>query len=503
MPEGPERVPVPVELAGPERAVLLALREAPGPVSEEALPGPLRLTPEAVRGTLQRLRAKHLAVSAEEHLAEPRLTPRGEASLRDGLPERRVVEALSRAGRPLEPAALEATGLSEEERSAAIGALRRRGLVRSGMPLSLTGAVPGEGALPEEVVLEEVRGHRTISDPSLLARLVRRGLVEIERHTRRRWSPSEEGRQLTIAEAADSLGALTPELLAEGRWRSAPIRAYDVRAPVPRWDGARPHPYRAWLDEFEEVLIGLGFVEAAGPLVESEFWNADALFMPQEHPARSIHDVLSVKGIRSRPPPGEILERVAAAHEGRPLPGTAEPISPGWRTTYDRSIAERPVLRSQTTAVSARFLATRPSPPFRMYSLDRNFRRDAVDATHHVEFQQCEGVLGEESTSLRDLLGVFRALAEAIGIRELKFRPSFFPFTEPSVEGYVRHPRLGWIEVFPGGLFRPEVLRPLGVDVPEAAWGIGVTRLAMVRLGLSDIRDLFLDDLGRLKAGGL
>src|SRR4029077_14443183 len=104
--------------------------------------------------------------------------------------------------------------------------------------------------------------------------------------------------------------------------------------------------------------------------------------------------------------------------------------------------------------------------------------------------------------SLRDLVDIFRALAEGIGIRELKIRPSYFPFTEPSIEGYVRHPTLGWIEVFSGGIFRPEVLRPLGVGVPVAAWGIGVTRLAMVSLGVNDIRTLFDDDVRRLTGGG-
>ncbi|MCI4367133.1 MAG: phenylalanyl--tRNA ligase subunit alpha, partial [Thermoplasmata archaeon] len=123
------------------------------------------------------------------------------------------------------------------------------------------------------------------------------------------------------------------------------------------------------------------------------------------------------------------------------------------------------------------------------------------DATHHVEFRQCEGVLGGEGVSLRNLVGVFRALADAIGIRDVKIRPSYFPFTEPSIEGYVRHPRLGWIEVLPGGMFRPEVLRPLGISVPVAAWGIGVTRLAMVSLGVNDIRELFEDDVARLAGG--
>ncbi|HEV2449287.1 MAG TPA: phenylalanyl--tRNA ligase subunit alpha, partial [Thermoplasmata archaeon] len=106
-----------------------------------------------------------------------------------------------------------------------------------------------------------------------------------------------------------------------------------------------------------------------------------------------------------------------------------------------------------------------------------------------------------EGTSMRELVGIFRAIAEGIGLRELKIRPSYYPFTEPSIDGYIRHPTLGWIEVFPGGMFRPEVLRPLGVSVPVAAWGIGLTRLAAARLGVPDIRMLFSDDVDRLSGG--
>jgi phenylalanyl-tRNA synthetase alpha chain len=134
-----------------------------------------------------------------------------------------------------------------------------------------------------------------------------------------------------------------------------------------------------------------------------------------------------------------------------------------------------------------------------MYSIDRNFRRENLDAQHHLEFWQSEGIVGAPGMNVRHLVGLFRELAEAIGIRELKIRPSYFPFTEPSIEGYVHHPRLGWMEVFPGGLFRPEVLRPLGIDVPVLAWGVGVTRLAMVALGCNDIRELFADDLDELR----
>lgn len=504
--EGAERVAAGAEalsLSAPERAVLGALRSAAGAVDEPRVAELAHLAPDASRGALQRLRSKHLVVVDETTRVARSLTPRGVAARRQGLPERRMLELLAAHHGELSPEALAGAGLEASEQAAAIGILRRRGLLEAGVPFRLR-ADASSAPLPEETALAALEGPNAPEvDDDLFRSLSRRGLAEEQRWTDRSWAPSPEGRALDLeAGGPAALGALTPQLLASGAWRGTPFRPYDVRADVPFLAGARPHPYAQWLEEFRELLVGLGFEESEGPLLETEFWNADVLFMPQEHPARSIQDVLWVERLQGREPPAELLARVAAVHEGRPLPGEVEPVGPGWRYPYDPAIARRPVLRSQTTAVSARYLFGRPSPPFRMFCLDRNFRRDSVDATHHVEFTQCEGVVGAEGTSLRDLVGIFRALAEGIGIRELKIRPGFFPFTEPSVEGYVRHPRLGWIEVFPGGLFRPEVLRPLGVEVPVAAWGIGVMRLAMVSLGVNDIRELFTDDLGRLTGRG-
>jgi phenylalanyl-tRNA synthetase alpha chain len=489
--------PVSADLSLPEATLLAALRAGSEPCSEESLVEETGLHEEAVRGSLQRLRSKHLAIVLEENLARVRLTPRGEATVNDGLPERRLLDAL-RAG------ASDAPDLTPTERSAAIGILRRRGFLAPGAPFRLSSEGPAlaQGPIPEETALQALARGEEPPDPTLLPALERRGLARTEHITRRRWLASEEGRAFPLdARTAEKVGALTREWLASGNWRDAAFRPYDVRADVPYVGGARPHPYAAWLEEFSEVLVGLGFEEAEGPLVETEFWNGDALFMPQDHPARSIHDVLHVEGVRGRAPASELLGRVAAAHEGRPIPPAKEPLSVGWTAHYDRALAGQPVLRSQTTAVSARYLARGPKPPFRMFSIGRNFRFEALDARHHIEFGQCEGVIGQEGVSLRHLIGIFTELSEAIGIRELKFRPSYFPFTEPSVEGYVRHPRHGWMEVFPGGLLRPEVLRPLGIDVPVAAWGIGITRLAMTALGINDIRDLFNDDLGMLRGG--
>jgi phenylalanyl-tRNA synthetase alpha chain len=480
--------------------VLAALRSLDRlPVEEEELATRLGVGADQVRGSLQRLRSKHLVTLTEEHETVRRLTTRGATARAEGLPERRLLDALRHQG-PLAPDAVTALGLNTEERSAAIGILRRRGWLADGVPLRLAPErAPSEGPLPEEVVLRQIGDGDAEVDEAVVDALERRGLVKTERRSRKHWSPSDEGLRIALpAEGEEQIGALTPALLARGSWKQGTFRPYDVRAAVPFVTGARPNPYVAWLEEFEEILIGLGFEQAEGPILETEFWNNDVLFMPQDHPARSIHDALSIDQVAGRPPPADLLARVAAVHEGRALPGESTPIGPGWPGRYDPTIAARPTLRSQTTAVSAHFLSRRPTPPFRMFSIDRNFRREEIDAGHHLEFGQCEGIVGEEGLSIRDLVGLFRVFAEAVGCRELKIRPSYFPFTEPSIEGYVRHPQLGWIEVFPGGVFRPEVLRPLGVEVPVIAWGAGITRLAMVALGRRDIRQLFIDDLDTL-----
>jgi phenylalanyl-tRNA synthetase alpha chain len=493
-----------VAVSGPERFVLITLRAAGDEAVEEEEVGVRSgLAPDQARGSLQRLRSKNLAVVEEEHLTRRRLTPRGEAAVDAGLPERRFLDALVRRGGTMTAEQAGAEGLSGEEQSAAVGILRRRGLLAEGFPFRLAARSESPSLLPEEAVLKQVANEEEDVDEAIFAALERRGLVRTERTSIKRWRASAEGKALPLApEGQELLGSLTVADLASGAWKGKGFRAYDVRSPVPFVRAPHENPYLAWLDEFADLMVGLGFEETEGPILETEFWNNDVLFMPQDHPARSIHDAFWPEGLRGHPPAEGLLAAVAAAHEGRALPGETAPIGPGWGGKYDPTIAARPVLRSQTTAVSARYLARHPRPPFRTFSIDRNLRVERVDARHHLEFLQCEGIIGEDGVDLRHLVGVFRELTDAIGIPELKIRPSYFPFTEPSIEGYVRHPRMGWIEVLPGGLFRPEVLRPLGIDGPVAAWGIGVTRLAMVSLGVNDIRDLFCDDLDVLTRGG-
>ena len=285
-------------------------------------------------------------------------------------------------------------------------------------------------------------------------------------------------------------------MLKDGSWRNYTFRKYSISLRPPRLAVGRRHPYREFLDSVKNKLVSMGFQEMRGELVETEFWDMDALYMPQFHPARAIHDVYFVKNpTHAKSIPEPYLSQVADTHEHG-----GETGSKGWRYLYDRNRAKRLVLRSQGTAVSARTLANNPDVPGKYFSVARCFRYDQVDATHATDFFQVEGIVLGQDINFRTLLGLLNLFAtEMAQAKDIKFLPAYFPFTEPSVELHVRHPHLGWMELGGAGLFRSEVTVPLGVTVPVIAWGLGLDRMAMVALGIHDIRDLFTSDLEAIR----
>ncbi|MCD6301860.1 MAG: phenylalanine--tRNA ligase subunit alpha [Staphylothermus sp.] len=266
------------------------------------------------------------------------------------------------------------------------------------------------------------------------------------------------------------------------------IKEFDLSISPPRLKAARLNAYMEFLDLVREILVSMGFEEVKGPHVELEFWNFDALFQAQDHPAREIHDTFFLKTEYKGKVLEELLERAKKIHEK------------GWNYQWNPLRALRPILRSQTTAVSVRTIYERGEGEYRVFSLDRVFRPETLDAKHAMEFYQLDGIIVGRNVNFKHLLAFFKEFAAALGIKEVWFKPGYFPFTEPSVEGFIKHPELGWIEVFPGGVFRPEVMEILGAPgIRAIAWGIGIDRLAMSVLGLNDIRDLFNKDLDFLR----
>jgi phenylalanyl-tRNA synthetase alpha chain len=470
------------------------------------------------RSAVERLREKGaVAVEREETRTVVTLTDRGREACAHGLLSLRIAATAAReAGVTRETLAVRlplAPGDAEDV-GAAIGELKRLGALTVGpggllepspdaservAALRATQALIERVASAGSVVLEELdAGDRERVQSQSRKRGKTQGLFARREETERWFALTALGERLRAhAERRDvrddEISQITPELLARGDWRQRCFRPYDVTLRSGRVVVGGRHPYREFLDEVKRRLLAMGFEEMRGPLVETEFWNMDALFMPQFHSAREIHDVYFVKEpTHHRGLPADAIERVAAAHTDGGTTG-----SRGWGYAFDRERTRRLVLRSQGTALSARWLA-RATAPGKYFSIARCFRYDTVDATHAPDFFQIEGIVLEPGITFRHLVGLLSLFARELArATEIRLAPAYFPFTEPSVEVHIRHPnpRIGWTELGGAGIFRPEVTVPQGVRVPVIAWGLGLDRMAMVALGIDDIRDLFTPDL--------
>jgi len=439
------------------------------------------------------------------------LTETGNEYQLKGTPEMRIITAL-RAGKQFTVKdIIQSWGMDPSEVSSAVGAVKETKVVQIAQGGILLLA-PGADISAYEFISDLIKlvsekkqtdlsafseAHQTAIQANFHKRGKAKGIFRISEKKNRSYGLTVDGKELLrlIKErgaVTEEVSLLTPEMLKQGTWKNKKFRAYNIALNPPRQSIGRKHPYKEFLDFVKYKFIGMGFQEMRGPLVENEFWDMDALFMPQFHPARNIHDVYFVK----EPATCKKIEdpfgkRVAAAHKDGGRTG-----STGWRYSFDLDRAKRLILRSQGTAVSARTLASGPKIPGKYFSFARCFRYDAVDATHAPDFYQVEGIVLGEDINFKTLLGLLKLFGQEIAkAAEFQFRPAYFPFTEPSVELHVKHPELGWMELGGAGIFRPEVTVPLGVNVPVIAWGLGLDRMAMVALGLQDIRDLFSRDL--------
>jgi phenylalanyl-tRNA synthetase alpha chain len=145
-----------------------------------------------------------------------------------------------------------------------------------------------------------------------------------------------------------------------------------------------------------------------------------------------------------------------------------------------------------------RYLSEHPEPPVKVFSVGPVFRKEAVDSTHLPEFIQVEGIVMEEGANMAMLVGLLKEFYSRMGIKDLRLRPGYFPYTEPSMEPEIFH-NGKWMELGGAGIFRPEVTAPFGVKHPVLAWGLGLERLVMASLGLSDIRKLYVSDIDWLR----
>jgi len=459
------------------------------------------------------LSQRGLVAVAEESEEEFSLTEDGRQAA-TAFPERLALASIKAAGAGVAMQELAAL-LGKGDVRAEVKWLTRKGWCRrdAGI-LIVTGkgdaALAGKGA--DEELVEKLAAMGSATESQLAAAGVdltaalellkgRNELLKRRRRSNRSLSLTREGADLKASgiEPAQEITQLTPELLASGKWREVTFKKYDPElATASRYPG-KEHPLQRVIQEARRAFFEMGFEEVASPVVETAFWDFDALFQPQDHPAREMQDTFYMAvPARGRLPDEELVRRVALTHENGGDTG-----STGWRYKWDRAKAEQVVLRTHTTATTIRALAANPNPPRKVFSIGKVFRRENVDQTHLPEFIQIDGIIIDEQANLRTLFGTLSEFYLKMGAKEVRFRPSFFPYTEPSAEAFAYVEGLGWIEMCGSGVFRPEVTQPLGCRTPVIAWGGGLERVAMLRFGLDDIRQLYWADIDWLKGAKL
>ncbi len=326
---------------------------------------------------------------------------------------------------------------------------------------------------------ESLKNHGKASKENL-EMLLKRGLIRKIREDVEKEAKKFVGKIVTN---------IHPSLLKTGLWRDVKLKKYNIKAKGKKIHPGKIQPYQKFILQVRKKLVELGFKEMTGPIIETEFWNFDALFQPQNHPARDWTDTYSLKNpVYGKLPDKKIVEAVKKSHEN------------SWKYEWSEKKASKLTPRAHDTAISPRYLARGVEIPGKYFNLVRCFRPDVIDATHEVEFNQLGGFVIGEEMSLKHLLGLLKMFATELGgAEEVKFLPDYYPFTEPSVQISIKHKKLGWIELAGAGIFRRELTEPLGVKVPVIAWGVGIDRLAMCALGIKDIREMFSQNLSWLR----
>ncbi|MFC5278121.1 phenylalanine--tRNA ligase subunit alpha [Halorubrum rubrum] len=481
----------------PERQ--LAVLEAASATDErtmDEIAAETGLKPETVTGAAFDLRDEGLLTVTETTTEVAELTEEGREYVAEGLPETRLYRAAVDAGAADEAVSMgEVIGradLAGPEVDIALANLPRKGFgtIDSGELAVDPDADPD--ADPEAAALETLADGGRVDDASVLDRLASRGLVDLAEHTTRAVMLTDAAVDALMegVEAAETVGQVTPDLLASGTWADVEFAEYNVEADAPAVEGGRKHVLRRTADRVKDVLVGMGFQEMEGPHADSDFWINDCLFMPQDHPARTHWDRFALDVEPMAEIPEALIDRVETAHRD----GWGED-GDGYHSPWSEEFAREVALRGHTTSLSMRYLSgyagAELEPPQRYFSVEKVYRNDTLDPTHLLEFFQIEGWVMAEDLSVRDLMGTFEEFYRQFGITDIRFKPHYNPYTEPSFELFGDHPETGEeIEIGNSGIFREEVTGPLGVDCDVMAWGLALERLAMLTTGAEDIRDL-------------
>ncbi|MDR1954580.1 MAG: phenylalanine--tRNA ligase subunit alpha [Candidatus Methanoplasma sp.] len=423
-----------------------------------------------------------------------------------GLPERRAMTIIGEAGGRMDMGILSEKMPGGEDKIA-VGWLRKKGLadiVPAGGTKHLALTDKGRSALDskmdDEALLERMAAspvHEKDADPNLVKDLKgRQGMIQDRIVTERTIFLTDEGKEAVSLgiELKEEVTDITDRLIQSGDWENIQFRKYDVGTFAPSVTPAKKHPLTRLGSEIRQLFTNMGFTEMTSEYVQPAFWNLDVLFTPQDHPARDLQDTfyLDVPN-RIEIEDEALVQKVKDIHEKGGNTG-----STGWGGVWSKEKAEAALLRTHSTVSSIRYIAEHPDAPQKAFSISRIFRKESIDSTHLPEFTQIEGIVIDENGNFDMLISLIKEFYAKMGFDQLRIRPAYFPYTEPSLEVEVFF-NGKWMELGGAGVFRPEVVEPFGVRYPVLAWGFGFERLAMLKWNIRDIRDLYISDMDDLK----
>ncbi|MEX0932869.1 MAG: phenylalanine--tRNA ligase subunit alpha [Candidatus Pacearchaeota archaeon] len=429
---------------------------------------------------------------------------------RRGLPERKIMELLKDKKAISMKDAKKKSSLSDEEFKASIGILKRKDMIdlkNENILLNCNGEKISKKSL-EEIFIETLpmeESNFSEEQKIILKDLVKRKeIIKISEEKSTFVEVTKFGKSFTdLKLKTDFIEQITPEILKkDSNWKGKKFRRYDVDARVPKVFGGKRHFVLQAGDYARGIWRDMGFEEMSGDMVVSSLWNFDSLFTPQDHPVREMQDTFFLYGNLRKDdfPDKKLVESIKNAHEGK----IKSLGSKGWNYSWSEDKARKLVLRTHTTILSAQTLAKLKDTknlPRKFFALGKCFRNETLDWSHGFEFNQTEGIVIDRGANFRHLLGYLKQFFHKMGFEKLRFRPAYFPYTEPSVEIDVYHEeKKTWLELGGAGIFRPEVVVPLlGENIPVLAWGPGFDRTIMDYYEIKDLRELYKNDVNKLR----
>jgi phenylalanyl-tRNA synthetase alpha chain len=494
-----------------EQADILEALKGKEKIAQEKLVEQLQEDQVKVARRILELKEKQLVTTFQHTEKSISLTKEGKKYLKNGLPEKQAFQALQKhKGKIPLGKFFKSTKLDKKILNIAIGWLRRKGLAKfskEGKKSYIEAIEKPKKDLDEEVLALISKGEiqNRIDEKKIqksLEQLKKRNILTIDEKIVRYVQLTEQGEELLkkgfkIQQRQET--NLTPQMIVTGSWKKKDFKKYDPNTDVPPVYAGRKHPVIEIINQIREIFIEMGFHEIRGPIVETEFWNFDALFQPQDHPARMMHDTFKIaKPKKGKLPAKKQWDNVRKTHENGWKTG-----SKGWDYSWKKSIAQQLVLRTHTTATTVRHLSKAFSewtPPEKVFSVDRVYRNESVDFKHLAEFMQIDGIVVGENVTLRHLKGNLKTFYSKMGFDKIRLIPCYFPYTEPSMSTLIYVDKFdSWLEMGGSGIFRPEVTLPFGVKEKVLAWGQGLDRLVMLKLALDDIREVYTTDIERLR----